>query len=274
MTVPLTFESLIEKSQIFDIIKKCIKPDGGFYLKRSDGSTLLITHTPNNNNFDQTKCEKIPDVVKACFLASNVQIHEGLKVYYARYLDEEGVFMCHTGHISSIKNEDIGQTFTIDGSQVVESSGSPVFTFNKTTRLLGLIGAITSTNRVVHSDFFKSSETKASAEQDALGEPRGKTRISVEFEQLKGIEQGQGKGHRSIQINVQEAVGVNPCYTLRYALNGKELNVHDCKPYNKNQSLLYQTALETFAAPYKQTKQVPLSFNFECYKSCFIAHKE
>ncbi len=300
MGLVLTLNGGISKNEIFDEIKKCLK-DSGFNMSY-EGGTYRIKHIKESdlqkNGIKYSdyglvmKIKKVvkEDVIHASFPTVDVPVNEGLAVYYAGFSDENGVYMCHKGRISSIKEESNTQVFTIDGSSVSDYPGSPVFIYDKIDQVLRLIGIITnsddgSKNRAVHVDLFKtdllSKEEEVEDEMDIneqLGEERGKKgkeRVKVSSGGYKGKEIGTGKGPRSIKINGQ---GVS---NLHYKLvfingNGQETHPHDDPDYNDDRPKLYQVALNRFIAELNANNQVaPESFKFECYKkNPYIAKKE
>ncbi len=261
----------VDKHEIFNEIKKYIE-DEGFHMQRRDGSTVLVTYTkdsPSHYGLNSRVIEATADVIGAPFPKGEVPFYAGLGVYYSAYVEEEGVYMCHKGRISSIKQEEEETIFTIDGAGVSQYPGSPVFSYDKIDRILNLIGVIVPADKAVHINFLKNNENISDAGED-LGPDRGKKRVQVSSGQFKGIEQGTGKGPRSIIIN---GPGIKTLsYKLTFKSGKKTTNPHQDPMYNKNCPLLYQTVLDEFVQSHTQT--VPGSFVFDCYKNEYTATRE
>ena len=271
-----TFGYQVNKSDIFEEIKKCIEPEA-FYMKRLDGTTIVVTHTKDsksNYGLNSKVIEATAEVIGAPFPKDEVPFHEGLGVYYTGYSEEEGVFMCHKGRISSIKKEQETIVFTIDGSRVSQYPGSPVFSYDKMHKILNLIGVIVPADKAVHINFFENDKNISDAGEDLdLGVDRGKKRVQVASGQFKGIEQGTGKGPRSILINGPGLEkGVN--YELTFMLGGIKQNPHKDRKYNKNQNKFYEIAINAFAEFHNQHQTIPDFFTFDFFKEEYTATKE
>lgn len=264
--------SSVEKHQILETITRYNAPTG-FYLQRPDGSTVSIEYTKDKKQ-NYGLVSKVIEATKelGASFPSKAPLYEGLGVYYAGYCEEEDVMMLHKGRISSIKTEDEATIFTIDGSRVSKYPGSAVFTYEKFSKSLQLIGVVISSKKAVHINFFENDKRDVKNDED-LGEDRGK-KIQVASGQFKGIAQGEGKGPRYLIINGPGLESVS--YKLTFPVGGNPTNPHDDKRYNKNRPLLYQNAIDAFnalqpAAP--NPTLVPNNFNFQFYKTMYTATK-
>ncbi len=268
------FDSNVEKSGIFQAIKRCM-PCSGFNMKVDQTSVWV-----DDQNKHQEKIIKVYSehglvlaqlgpsaALPALCPSSRVAIHEGMAVYYAGFSEDEGTYMCHKGRISSITSSD--QLFTIDGATTSISPGSPVFTYDKVTRVVQLTGVIgkshDSTIRAVHIDCFRQGIKTI----DELGETRG----GIEIGQFKGKEVGRGgKGPRGIEIS-GPASGT---YNLTFISGaGKPQNPHGDDNYNNGgHQRFYTLALQAFIRHYDEHHAVPAQFEFVFDKTTYTATKE
>lgn len=288
-----TFQN-IEERDVLTEIKRCTTDDPtGFYMEFRDKTVQVscikdASRPENRVILDHGVTLKVidlashSDVLCASFPASEVSISESLEVYYAGLSLLDGEFMAYKGRISSIQIDDKGlKTFTIVGPSASDEPGNPVFTYDPINKILHLAGIILFPGqedgnqpcKAAHSDLLRLNEEKIRnllTEEQSLGETRGG--IQVGNGNFKGLELGKGRGPRSILIN-------GGCPEVVYKLilidgNGKETNPHDDGKYNKDQKTLYQTALDNFVLAYNQNQQLPLSFEFQCYKNSYIAKNQ
>lgn len=262
----------VEKSNVFHEIKKCLKFSKGFYMKRLDGSIVEIKYRKNSDPLD-------PLTVKILEAASNIcpcplpedlpHIYDGLRVYYTAFSEEDSDFISHKGRISSIKEEQGKRTFTIDGTNVKNYPGTPVFTYDKSNNTLYLIGVIIPEGKAVHIHSLPDA-----SEKDEIGDERGKTKTTYSIGGFVLHEEGKaGAGPRYVSFT-GNTIG-KPRYELSFNVDSKRLNPHGDRNYNQGeQPKLYARALAEFAKAYKDNSNtVPEVFHFKFSKTEYTATK-
>lgn len=273
--------------------KKCFAIPSGFYMKINDRS-VEVQCIKDPSESDDILSLDYGIVLKIAQLASNpnvlcapcptgdVSISERLEVYYGGCSLATGGFIDHQGHISSIQtNSKEFKTFTVVGQQLSECAGGPVFTYDEVNKVLNLAGVILSQEeessdgscQAVHIDMIIKDPRvqKFLLEQEESSDTeRGKTRVAVANGDFKGIEQGNGRGPRSILIN---GAGTPVTYNLTFIGDrGKPLNPHRDSNYKGKEPAFYQDAIDAFVQSYNTNQQqVPGSFTFMFHKTEYTA---
>lgn len=275
----IAFNPNVQKSGIFQAIKSCMPPSSGFNMKINQ----ITVWVDNQENHHEKIIKTYPKYgvilaqigpstsLPAPCPTSSIPIYEGMTVYYAGFSEDDGTYFCHKGRVSSITSNN--QQFTIDGSTVSISPGSPIFTYDKVNHIVHLTGVIgktpNSTIRAIHIDCFRQEQILPT---DELGEERGG--VQVQVGEFKGIETSNGgRGPRLIRINGP----TEATYRLTFIDgSGKKTHPHDDDNYNDRKKCpqLYYNALQAFVNRYNIDHAVPREFQFEFFKTTYTATLE
>lgn len=249
--------------ETLQIITDCIQPRGFFLTK--DLTTLFVSQLSEANrenvfmDYERHNVsfsvlpEEAPvdsDVLPKVS-EEDVLIEEGQEVVIARFSSEEQKPICHTGAVTEIDFLEDETSFTITPSDIVDYP-RPVFALDRINHIVQLVGII------------PPQEEKALHIHNFFDEERGRG-VEVSIGNFKARElKKPGAGPRSIMITKKGMPGIT-VYSLNFCVDGKEVNPHGDKQYNKDQPALYLAALESFIE-LNVEGVIPGGFHFRCYK--------
>jgi hypothetical protein len=184
----------------------------------------------------------------------DMPVDVGLEVYFSQCAIEEGQPNSYTGTVSDVQDSEGETIFYVEPSPPPTELPYPIFA--KVQDVVQLMG--------IFSPKLKTFVHIQSFDEETRSKP-----LTVKKDDFTGGKIGrQGNGPRSIRIT---GGGVDVIYKLKYCIDGKRLQPHHDPDYNKNQTELYQAALDKFVSLYNPKNGTMKTFEFTCYKNNYVA---